>query len=371
MLVQSGELKPDDLVWNEGMDEWKPASTVEGLFAPPLPDPANPYASPASMTGPEPSGAGAELEILDPPARLTVGGPLDLAMTILKKDFGMILAAGVVYFGVIMGVQMVIGTIAALFQLTPPPVVSPAQSDSPEEVLRLAMEQIVASYTGWQLVMKIILQIVSIYMALGLARVALDIIEGKPVQIGQLFSQGEKVAGAFGGAIFLQVVTLAPLVATFIPFLNAVRETGAPTAAQAMGVCIGSLATVVLSAFFYARFGFFQAAMVDRNMGVLEAFRESSRLTRGNRWTVIGLFIVVLLITLAGMMMLCIGLIFTIPLTTLTWFIAYKWMLHGPQALIRIHTPQGGTTTPISFWLRLPSKPDKPPPKSSPPSNQS
>ena len=348
MLVQSGELKPDDLVWTEGMGDWKPASTVEGLFAPPPPDPANPYASPASMTGPAPDAGGAELEIIDPPARLSVGGPLDLAMRILKKDFGMILAAGVVYIGVILGVQMVIGMIASLFHLTQPPIISPAQSNSPEEVMRLATEQIVASYTGWQLVIKIILQIISVYMGLGLARVALDVIEGKPVRIGRLFSQGGKVAGAFGGMIFLQLATLAPLVASLIPLINAIRETGAPTAAQATGFGIGSLATLALSAYLYAKFGFFQAAMVDRNMGVVEAFRESSRLTRGNKWTVIGLILVIWLITLAGFLMLCIGVIFTIPLTTLAWFIAYKWMLHGPQALHRVHPAQPGTTTPVS-----------------------
>lgn len=46
-LAASGELKPTDLVWHEGMTDWVPASTVPGLFvaapvAPPPPPPGTP-----------------------------------------------------------------------------------------------------------------------------------------------------------------------------------------------------------------------------------------------------------------------------------------------------------------------------------------
>ena len=73
--------------------------------------------------------------------------------------------------------------------------------------------------------------------------------------------------------------------------------------------------------------------MVDRGMSMPDAFRESSRLTGGNRWMVIGLYLVLSLINLAGILMLCVGLIFALPLTTVAWAAAYKWMLNGPDAL--------------------------------------
>ena len=31
-LAEQGLLKPDDLVWQEGMSEWKPAGVIKGLF---------------------------------------------------------------------------------------------------------------------------------------------------------------------------------------------------------------------------------------------------------------------------------------------------------------------------------------------------
>jgi len=45
-LVGTGNLKPDDLVWKEGMDDWAPAEEIPGLFeagppAPPLETPSN------------------------------------------------------------------------------------------------------------------------------------------------------------------------------------------------------------------------------------------------------------------------------------------------------------------------------------------
>jgi len=45
-LIGTGNLKPDDLVWKEGMEDWTPAEEVPGLFAkeaplPPLETPSN------------------------------------------------------------------------------------------------------------------------------------------------------------------------------------------------------------------------------------------------------------------------------------------------------------------------------------------
>lgn len=339
MLAQSDEVKPEDLVWTEGMADWKPASTVEGLFAPPPSDPANPYASPASMISPAavpgpgtPVADGEALEILDPPAPLTVGGPLDLAMNILKKHFGMILAAGVVYIAVIYGVSTVLALIGMIFGAAGSGGISFSDPKSMEEFIN-AQNQ----FGVWDVISNIIQQFVGIFMALGLARVGLDVIEGKPVQIGLLFSQGSKVLGAFGGTILLSLAIGLPVAILVVPIVLLSMQGGEPTpAGLVIGIGIGTILILVWSAYLGARFGFFKTIMVDRGMGVMDAFRESSRLTNGNKWAVIGLYLVMMLINLAGMLMLCVGLIFTMPLTILAWYVAYKWMLHGPEALNRI-----------------------------------
>jgi hypothetical protein len=72
-LAEAGKLKPDDLVWREGLDDWKPAREVSGLFAagqkttprttepaPPPPSAASPITAPAPSPAPSPAASPAE-----------------------------------------------------------------------------------------------------------------------------------------------------------------------------------------------------------------------------------------------------------------------------------------------------------------------
>jgi hypothetical protein len=65
-FAESGKLRPEDLVWKEGMDEWKPASKIKGLFQP---SPAQPTDLPLPVSVPDThnkrgfcSNCGAELQ---------------------------------------------------------------------------------------------------------------------------------------------------------------------------------------------------------------------------------------------------------------------------------------------------------------------
>src|SRR5436309_2580781 len=46
-LAEAGTLRPDDLVWRAGMPGWVAASTVQGLFPPPVVPPMPPPLPPA------------------------------------------------------------------------------------------------------------------------------------------------------------------------------------------------------------------------------------------------------------------------------------------------------------------------------------
>jgi hypothetical protein len=336
MLARTGELAPDDLVWTDGMADWAAARTIEGLFGvsrPPLPaDRLNPYASPASMTAGVPAAApgGAALEILDPPARLTVGGPLELAVKMLRKDFGMILLAGLVYFAVLFGASMIFELIGMASGVASGVKPASGNPQSLEAILNQGNRPL-----AWIIVSNIIQQVIGTFMGLGLTRVGLDVVEGRPVEVGRLFGQASKLPGALAGSILLGLLVAGP--AGLVVGLG-LAAAGQPTPATlGLFIGLGLLLLLVPGAYFAARLGFFQVAMVDRGMAVADSFRESLRLTRGNVWLVIGLYLVCLLINIGGMLLLCVGLIFTIPLTTLAWYVAYKWMLHGEGPLLRIH----------------------------------
>jgi hypothetical protein len=45
LLARDGDLKPDDLVWREGMQDWRPAKGLKGLFGESAKKPEQPMAS--------------------------------------------------------------------------------------------------------------------------------------------------------------------------------------------------------------------------------------------------------------------------------------------------------------------------------------
>lgn len=354
-LARGGVLSPDDLVWSEGMADWKPAREIARLFevppapaAPaasggaPAPDPANPYASPASMVGQAgPAAALPEggLEVVDPPAMLNVGGPIQLAFEILKKDFGMIFVAGLVYYAVVMGVSFVFSMIQNVMQLAmggTPGSGGPFGPGGPVDGMEVLMSN--APLFGFMIISNIIQQVVGVYMALGLTRVGMEVIEGKPVRIGALFGEANKLLGAFFGSILLALMVMAlPLLAA-IPAVFFGMEGN--DALMVVFIIVAVLLLIFPGAYLAARFGFYQIVMVDQEKGMADAFRESSRLTNGNKWVIVALYVVLGLINLAGVLALCVGLLFTLPLTMLAWFVTYKWMAHGPEPLWQIHRPK-------------------------------
>ncbi len=60
-LADQGRLRPDDLIWKEGMSEWCPARVAKGLFPAQPARPSSPSPAP-SPSGPSPSGLWDDLD---------------------------------------------------------------------------------------------------------------------------------------------------------------------------------------------------------------------------------------------------------------------------------------------------------------------
>ncbi len=96
---------------------------------------------------------------------------------------------------------------------------------------------------------------------------------------------------------------------------------------------VGSIAAVVfiivstrLSMFFYI--------IIDQNAGVIESLTRSWRLTSGQIGTIIFIYCVQLVIGLAGLLALCVGLIFAAPLANMllpATYLALTGTLHRPR----------------------------------------
>jgi uncharacterized membrane protein len=89
-------------------------------------------------------------------------------------------------------------------------------------------------------------------------------------------------------------------------------------------VVIGFILLIVPGIFAMIVFAFTTYLVIDRNLGPIEALKESARLTKGHRWLLLGLFFLVLLINILGAICLLVGLLVTIPVTSMAIIHAYR-----------------------------------------------
>ena len=79
--------------------------------------------------------------------------------------------------------------------------------------------------------------------------------------------------------------------------------------------------------YFTVRFTFVLCFIVDQESGATESMSQSWVLTKGHFWFVLWLSVVMLAINFLGALALLVGLLFTIPFTSLIIIIAYRQMV--------------------------------------------
>ena len=306
-IARSGGLDPmRDLVWTSTMKDWIPAGQVRELFAAaastgvPAADPANPYAAPQSTWTETAPAAGADLIEITPGSEpIDVGACVKRGFELTKRQFGTILLVGVVYFAVFFGLSMVLGLIQGIVGAG-----SPHGMESTPGGIGLVF--VIAT--------QVIVQVFSMFLGLGLTRVGLNLVSGKAVSVGMLFGEGGKLLRAIG--------------ATFV---------------FAVMMIIGFILLIVPGIYIALRYGQYMVAIVDRDLGVMDALSYSSSLTTNNRWNMFVLALLGMAIGFAGMLACFVGLIFAGPVVWLSYFVAYRWMQYGSRATM----DHPGTTTPL------------------------
>jgi hypothetical protein len=334
-LAENGEFDPaDDLVWREGMNDWKPAGSVEELKAlagevhdqsepedrfsdETLARRENPYATPATRPEPETSAERNQLPEIEPGAEpIQIGAITAWGFELTKRHFGPILGIGLLMVGISLAATMIMGLFDQMAGYAP---TEPA--DFGDATGNQTIDGIVAKALGGGSWINIIVTfIVDVFLWLGIIRVGLNIIDGRPYLISTLFSQGRlTISGCAGELLFTLMVAVPPV--AFVSLTAASGSVGTTV--------VAGLAGAVISIYLALRFGQYKHAIVDRQFNALGAFGYSSRITRGNRPMLLVLFIVILLINVAGALALLVGLLFTIPMTTIMALLGYRWLQHG------------------------------------------
>ncbi|MET0628521.1 MAG: hypothetical protein ABW033_08695 [Acidimicrobiia bacterium] len=138
--------------------------------------------------------------------------------------------------------------------------------------------------------------LVGMLLSLGWLRVSLEITRGVKPEVGDLF----KVQG-------------------YGPYLLA-------SILFAIGFYIGLILLIVPGIIFACVFGFYGFVIAERGegVGVMESLQRSADITRGHRWQLFGLGVVIFLINIVGVIACFVGLLFTLGISILAWAYAYR-----------------------------------------------
>jgi uncharacterized membrane protein len=97
---------------------------------------------------------------------------------------------------------------------------------------------------------------------------------------------------------------------------------------------VGFILLIVPGIILLLRFGMYQSAIVDRNMGIIESLKYSWELTKGNGLNLFVIMLFTILIVLAGCIAMLVGMLFAFPMMFLMWIVAYRWMQYGGRAVM-------------------------------------
>lgn len=296
-LLHSGGLDPaKDLVWNPSMTDWLPASQVPELSdGAPIPAHGNqPFAYPTA--------SGDFTDIPPGSEPLIPTACVKRAFDLTVRHIGPILLITILYVAISFGLSMLLVALDKAMGWTPLTVIFMDNAGATTETVEAYQSQ---GSDDLSLQGNIISTVVSVFFMLGLTRIGLNVVSGKPFGVGMMFSGGKWLLKGIAAYLLFMIM-----------------------------VMLGFLLLIVPGVIVLLRFGMYQSALVDRNMGVIGSLQYSWELTKGNGLNlfVIGLFSI--LIVLAGCIAMLVGMLFAFPMMWLMWVVAYRWMQYGGRAVM-------------------------------------
>lgn len=94
-------------------------------------------------------------------------------------------------------------------------------------------------------------------------------------------------------------------------------------------VLVGLLLFIIPGIYFAVKYGLVGYNVVDKDATIGESFRLSAEATKGNKWNLLGLGMLILLINIAGIIALLYGLLVSIPISMLASAYVYNKLSSG------------------------------------------
>lgn len=89
-------------------------------------------------------------------------------------------------------------------------------------------------------------------------------------------------------------------------------------------VVVGLILIIIPGIIAISMFAFVKYIVIDKNMGPIEAMKESLRITEGHRLEILLLVLMSIVINIIGLLPLMLGLLVTVPVTILAYANAYR-----------------------------------------------
>jgi uncharacterized membrane protein len=179
----------------------------------------------------------------------------------------------------------------------------------------------------------------------GVLRMAVLKVRRQEASIGDMFRLSGKT-----GSIVLAELILAPLpllvggASSIAMWINGPK--GDLMAASALGIVL-QVVFAILVGVAQVFFTFVPMLIVDKAMTTKEAFKTSFETARKHFWSLFALLFIAVIVQYAGMIAICIGILFTMPLFYLIRAIIYN-DLFGPR-LVDFPAGTGERETPPSY----------------------
>lgn len=126
------------------------------------------------------------------------------------------------------------------------------------------------------------------------------------------------------------------------------------------GLCLYTIVTVVGTVlfilpgiYFSLRYGQYLYIIADRQLGPIDAFRESARLTNGVKWQLLGLGFLSYLLIVVGLLVVVIGVVVAIPVAALASAYVYRTLSQQTNEPVPVTVAPTLATIPPSVGTTL------------------
>jgi uncharacterized membrane protein len=139
--------------------------------------------------------------------------------------------------------------------------------------------------------------------AIGFTKIQLNILDSKKTKVSDLFN---------ANGIFWQYLATSILVGLIV---------------------IGGLLLLIVPGIIWLlKYQFAMPLIVDKKLDITESIRKSGEITKGHKGWLFGFAIVLGLVNIGGALLLLVGLLVTIPLTTMAYIYVYRQLSSGVKA---------------------------------------